>query len=129
MRQAKTVLRIVLFISLLSAPAYPAEGTLAFTVSMPKPGTHQFHVTFRCEGLKGELQDFVMPAWMPGFYRIMDYEKNVTNFRAADGTGRPLPWEKATRNTWRVATGNARTAVLDYDVFGNVSFVAQNYLD
>jgi predicted metalloprotease with PDZ domain len=129
MRQAKTVLRIVLFISLLSASAYPAEGTLAFTVSMPQPATHQFHVTLRCEGLKGELQDFVMPAWMPGFYRIMDYEKNVTNFRAADGTGRPLPWEKSTRNTWRVAPGNARVVVLDYDVFGNVSFVAQNFLD
>ncbi|MGA2533078.1 MAG: PDZ domain-containing protein [Candidatus Aminicenantales bacterium] len=129
MRQAKTVQRVVLFISVLSAFAFPAEGTLAFTVSMPQPGTHEFHVTLRCEGLKGEMQDFVMPAWLPGFYRIMDYEKNVTNFRAVDGTGRPQPWEKVTRNTWRVATGNARAVVLDYDVFGNVSFVAQNYLD
>ncbi len=129
MRQAKPVLRVILFISVLSALAFPAEGTLAFTVSMPQPGTHEFHLTLRCEGLKGEMQDFVMPAWMPGFYRIMDYEKNVTNFRATDGTGRSLPWEKVTRNTWRVATGSARTVVVDYDVFGNVSFVAQNYLD
>jgi len=102
---------------------------MSYAVSMPQPGTHQFHMTFRCEGLKGEMQDFLMPAWMPGFYRLMDYEKNVANFRAADGTGRPLPWEKVTRNTWRVAAGNAREVVLDYDVFGNVSFVAQNYLD
>jgi predicted metalloprotease with PDZ domain len=129
MRQAKTVLRILLFITVLSAFAFPAEGTLAFTVSMPRPGTHQFHVTLRCEGLKGEMQDFVMPAWMPGFYKIMDYEKNVTNFRAAEGSGRPLPWEKVARNTWRVASGSVRMVLLDYDVFGNVSFVAQNYLD
>jgi predicted metalloprotease with PDZ domain len=102
---------------------------MAFTVSMPHPETHQFHVTFRCEGLKGESLDFLLPAWMPGFYRLMDYEKNVSGFRAADGTGRSLPWEKVTKNTWRVATGNAREVVLDYDVFGNISFVAQNFLD
>ena len=129
MRQAKTVLWVVLLISALPASAFPAEGTLAFTVSMPRPETHQFHVTFRCQGLKGELADFLLPAWMPGFYRLMDYEKYVSNFRAADGVGRPLPWEKVTRNTWRVAGGNAREVVLDYDVLGNVRFVANSYLD
>lgn len=102
---------------------------MAFTVSMPRPESHVFHVSFRCEGLKAEIQDFLMPAWMPGFYRIMDYEKNVSNFRAADGAGHPLAWEKVTQNTWRVVTANSPAIVLDYDVFGNVSFVAQNYLD
>jgi predicted metalloprotease with PDZ domain len=129
MRYAQTVLRAVLFVGLLASPALSAGGSMTFTVSMLQPGSHQFHVSFRCEGLKGEIQDFLMPAWMPGFYRIMDYEKNVTNFRASDGRGRPLPWEKATRNTWRVATGGTPVVVLDYDVFGNISFVAQNFLD
>ncbi len=104
-------------------------GTMAFTVSMPQPATHYFHVTFRCEGLKGGVQDFELPAWMPGFYRILDYEKNVTNFRAANGAGRPLPWEKVTRNTWRVASDNVSVITVDYDVFGNVSFPAQSFLD
>jgi predicted metalloprotease with PDZ domain len=102
---------------------------MAFTVSMPQPSTHLFHVAFCCQGLKGEMQDFELPAWMPGFYRIMDYQKNVTNFRAADGRGRPLPWEKVGRNTWRVASGNAPVVQLDYDVFGHISFPAENYVD
>ena len=45
---------------------------MVFTVSMPQPATHILHVTFRCEGLKGELQDFKMPAWSPGYYGIGD---------------------------------------------------------
>jgi predicted metalloprotease with PDZ domain len=106
-----------------------AADTMAFTVTMPQPANHYFHVTLRCEGLKGGVQDFKMPAWMPGFYRILDYEKNVTNFRAASGSGRPLPWEKVSRNTWRVASDNAPAIVVDYDVFGNVSFPAQSFLD
>ncbi len=101
---------------------------MAFTVSMPQPASHLFHVTFRCDGLKGEMQDFLMPAWTPGYYRLMDYEKNVQNFRAEDGSGRALPWEKVTKNTWRVVSANTPAIVLNYDVFGNVSFAAQNFL-
>lgn len=128
-RRANILLGTVLFFGLVATPTLRAGSRMAFTVSMPYPETHQFHVTFRCEGLKGELVDFLLPAWMPGFYRLMDYQKNVSNFRASDGAGRPLPWEKTTRNTWRVAAGDAREVVLDYDVLGNVRFVANCYLD
>lgn len=101
---------------------------MAFTVSMPQPASHVFHVTFRCDGLKGETQDFKMPVWTPGYYRVIDYARNVTNFRAEDGAGQVLPWEKVTRNSWRVVAGNAPVIVLNYDVYGNTSFAAQNYL-
>jgi predicted metalloprotease with PDZ domain len=53
-------------------------------------------VVFECDGLKGDTQDFKMPVWMPGLYRIMDYAKDVVNFKAVDGAGRPLPWAKTT---------------------------------
>lgn len=105
-----------------------AQGTMAFTVSLDNPGAHVFHVTLRCDGLSGEMQDFKMPAWAPGFYRLLDYEKYVSNFRALDDAGRALPWEKVTRNAWRVVTGNAPAVTLSYDVYGAVSFAVQNYL-
>jgi predicted metalloprotease with PDZ domain len=113
----------------LAVPGSAADGAWTFTVSMPRPAEHLFHVALRFEGMTGETIDFKMPAWMPGFYKIMDYESNVSNFRAADDKGRILPWEKVTRNTWRVVSGNAAAVTVEYDVFGNVNFAAQNYLD
>jgi len=107
----------------------PAERAIAYTISMPQPSTHLFHVTVRVEGLRGDLHDVKMPAWHPGYYRMIDYAKNVSDFRAQDGQGRPLPWEKVTKNTWRIAAGGASTMVLSYDVLGTVRFSAQNYLD
>ena len=59
-------------------------GTMAFTVSMDQPAKHYYHVEFRCDGLKGDTQDFKMPVWMPGYYRIMDYPRHVTNFKAVE---------------------------------------------
>ena len=103
--------------------------TTTFTVSMPQPANHLFHVTMRCEGLRGEFHDFYMPAWAPGYYRILDFEKNVHNFAAADGSGRTLPFEKNTKNSWRIVTAGAPGVVLNYDVLGTVSFPVQNFLN
>jgi predicted metalloprotease with PDZ domain len=111
-----------------AAHAQSAPQNYAFTVSMPAPSTHTFHVTFRANGLTGELQDFKMPVWSPGFYGIGDYSRNVTNFHAEDSAKHELPWEKVTKNTWRVAAGNVSSIVLDYDVFGATSFAANTYL-
>jgi len=95
---------------------------------MPEPASHIFHVTFRGDGLKGELQDFKMPVWSPGYYGIGDYSRNVLNFQAQDGAGHALPWEKISKNTWRVVAANAPAVVLNYDVYGATSFAANTYL-
>jgi predicted metalloprotease with PDZ domain len=125
-------LAATVFLALLAASfafGSPAEAGVSFTIAMPQPAAHIFHVTMRADGLAGELFDLKMPAWMPGFYRIMDYQRFVSNFRAADGSGRPLAWEKVGRNAWRVVAANAPEVVVDYDVFGNTSFAANNFLN
>ncbi|HEV2446151.1 MAG TPA: PDZ domain-containing protein, partial [Candidatus Sulfopaludibacter sp.] len=97
------------------------------TVTMERPAEHSFHVAFRCDGLADPIEDFTMPAWAPGYYRIMDYEKYVSHFRARDGEGHDLPWEKVTPNTWRVA--GAPSITVEYDVSANSIFGVQNYLN
>ncbi|HLH16907.1 MAG TPA: PDZ domain-containing protein [Bryobacteraceae bacterium] len=108
--------------------AAAAPVKMDFTVSIPRPATHTLHVHLRAEGLAGELHDFKMPAWSPGYYGIGDYARNVSNFRAADAAGRPLPLEMIAKNTWRVAAGNAPAVAIDYDVFGATSFAANTYI-
>ena len=103
-------------------------GTMAFTVSIEQP-SKVYHVIFRCDGLKGATQDFKMPVWMPGFYGIIDYAKSVQNFRAEDGAGKPLMWEKTAENDWRVAAGQSSTITVIYDVQATTQFVANSYLD
>jgi hypothetical protein len=72
-------------IALSAGLAQAAPDGMAFTVSMPQPATHTLHVTFRCDGLKGELQDFKMPVWSPGFYGIGDYSRNVSTKSSQKG--------------------------------------------
>jgi predicted metalloprotease with PDZ domain len=122
-----TIPRTMVLLAALAGIA-AAQGPLAFTVTMAQPANHTYHVTLRCDGLSAELQDFRMSEWSPGYYGIENYARFVSNFRAADAAGHALEWEKVTRNTWRVVTAGARSAVLDYDVFGATAFSASNYL-
>lgn len=121
-------LGIAIFVACRLLSAQTAVTT-NFTVSMPQPANHLFHVTMRCEGLRGEFHDFNMPAWAPGYYRILDFQKNVRNFSAADGGGRALRFEKNTKNSWRVVTSGSTSVILTYDVLGTVSFPVQNFLN
>jgi predicted metalloprotease with PDZ domain len=118
----------LVFIAALAATRPACGQNVTFVVSMPQPATHVFSVKLRVEGLEGASQDFKMPAWAPGFYRILDFAKNVSSFRAEDGDGHLLAWEKISPNTWRVAAGNAAAIVLNYDVTATTQFVAQSYL-
>ena len=111
-----------------AAPAGPAAPALSITISMERPTSHYYHVILRADGLKGETQDIKMPVWTPGYYRIMDYAKSVKDFRAEDGNGRPLPFEKTAKNAWRVRTGKAPSLVVSYDVYAFTRFVADSYL-
>src|SRR5882757_4644822 len=46
---------------------------LHYTVSMEEPSSHRFHVVFRCADVSGPVLDLKMPAWMPGYYQLLDY--------------------------------------------------------
>ena len=112
-----------------AAAAAQPTATMNYTVSMPQPASHLFHVTLHANGLRGDFHDFKMPAWAPGYYRLLDFEKYVQNFSATDANGRPLGFEKAGKNTWRIVTAGGASLVLNYDVFGAVSFAVQNFLN
>jgi len=61
---------VVFFVVASLAFGKKTDGTMSFTVTMEQPNTHYYHVVLRCEGLKGEAQDFKMPSWTPGYYRV-----------------------------------------------------------
>ena len=121
------MIKRIAFLLLFAAVAI-AQGRMDFTLSIEQPAKNTFHMTLRCDGLKGEMNDFKMPAWMPGFYGLQDYARFVSSFRAADAAGKPLAWEKVTKNTWRVITAGAAAVTLDYDVAGTRNFPASSLL-
>ncbi len=115
--------RIALLIGVLLATALGTAQTsrapLRYELRFAAPNTHLLEVTVHADGLRGDTAEFAMPAWAPGSYRINDYAKMVQEFSAVDAQGRPLPWRKTDKQTWRIELNGARAATVQYKVYGN----------
>lgn len=136
------VLRILILAVLLSAgcqqvgqrpaiktgPAVDVLSAFSYTVSMEQPGSHRFQVNLRCELAAGEELELKMPAWSPGYYRILNFARQVENFKAQDESGRFLAWEKKDENTWKIKTGRARQLLVSYQVMASGQGVAESQL-
>jgi predicted metalloprotease with PDZ domain len=100
-----------------------APPEIAFTVSMPKPHTHLLEVEVRIKHVAAEQPAnetvLVLPVWTPGSYLIREFARHVQDFAALDASGKPLPWEKINKNSWRIMTGGAREWRAGYRVYAN----------
>ncbi|WP_157813413.1 M61 family metallopeptidase [Flavobacterium sp. 5] len=108
--------------------AQSVNPVLQYTVSMPNPESHYFHVELNCSGWKEETIDFKMPNWMPGYYQMMNYSKMVENF-VAKNDNKDLAVTKANENTWQINVTKNRPFTLSYDVKADKQFVANSFLD
>jgi predicted metalloprotease with PDZ domain len=130
-------LGLALALLLLAAADAAAQGTsagaqpeISFTVSMSKPHTHLFEVEMRWRAPRLPAQvNLVMPVWAPGSYLVREFERHVQDFAASDAQGKALPWRKASKNTWRVETNNARELRVTYQVYANELSVRTNDLN
>jgi len=120
----------VLFLSSQKSDAQKGPGTrIEYIVSMENPNNHYFHVSLTYSGIKDKSVELKLPAWTPGYYMIMDYAKYVIEFKASDGSGRSLVWEKTSKNRWKLDTDKTNVLKVSYDVFAFRTSVADSFLD
>ncbi len=102
---------------------------ITYTIAMPAPHSHLFHVSVELDGLSGPHLDLILPSWTPGSYMIREYARHVQAFAAHDDDGAPLPWRKLAKDTWRIETGGAAKVVAHYQVYANDLTVRTSHLD
>src|SRR2546427_6109569 len=56
-----------------------------------------------------------LPAWSPGNYEIQNYARYVHGFSAKNASGQALYWDRADKDTWRVATGRSDRVTVEFD--------------
>jgi predicted metalloprotease with PDZ domain len=105
------------------------QAVFSYTVSMPEPSNHLIHVELALSGIVKDSVDLKMPVWMPGYYQIMDYPEQVSEFRANTLNGKEIFSRKVKNNTWRIASGKEKTINIRYDVKAERMFVGNSWLD
>jgi predicted metalloprotease with PDZ domain len=101
---------------------------ISYTISMPEPHAHLYHVRLDVEGVEGGTLDALLPVWTPGSYMVRDFSRHVQRFEAHAGS-RPLDWRKVDKATWRVETAGAERVTLSYEVYAFELSVRTSHLD
>ena len=111
--------RVVAALLVVAAPAAAQSARIEYTVAMPEPATHLYHVTMFVGGVSSQPVELQMPVWSPGRYARMDFARNVQDFTVTGADGRPLRWDKVNGSRWRVFPGTSRSLRVSYRVFAN----------
>src|SRR6267154_6258309 len=98
-------------IALLIAVQLPAQ-TVRYDVSVARG---EFHVAAEFPAGGKDTLFVSLPAWSPGNYEIQNYARYLHGFRAKNAAGQPLHWDRADKDTWRVATGKADRITVEFD--------------
>lgn len=97
---------------------------IEYTLAIPAPHTHYVEIAMRVGDIETPLIDCHLPSWAPGSYKIRDFAKNVEGF-SAEG----FSTEKIAKDTWRVYTNGATSAVIRYKVYAFELSVQTNHVD
>ena len=92
---------------------------ILYTVSMPEPEKHIFHVEIEYSGINDDYIDLILPVWRPGRYLIFDFSSGVVNFRAFSSDSNSLKWKKVDKCTWKIETKFQSSIIVKYDVFAD----------
>ncbi|NTW03047.1 MAG: M61 family metallopeptidase, partial [Oscillochloris sp.] len=102
---------------------------ITYTVSMPEPHTHLYHIEVAIDAVSTPALDLVLPSWTPGSYMIREYARHIQEFVAIGPDGTMLPWRKTAKDSWQIATGQAAQVLVRYKVYAYELTVRTSYLD
>lgn len=120
----KKTLWIVTLCWLCFMQAARASVKLSYQVSF-EPQSKYIIVNLKVSELNNPSTLFKMPVWAPGYYLILDYPKNMTDFRVTDGEGQEIRWQKEGKNAWRIYNGKQEDVNISYRIFANNQSVAE----
>ncbi|MBI5009472.1 MAG: hypothetical protein HZB98_07470 [Bacteroidia bacterium] len=102
---------------------------LHFTISMAEPSNRFYKVELECKGWISDTIDFKIPQWMPGYYQIMNYYRDLYDFSVKSADGKNISFLKPDERTWRIIVPRKNGFRISYNVRAVKKFVANNFLD
>lgn len=100
-----------------------------YHVSMAQASSQRFRVTLDATGIQETMIDMKMPAWMPGYYQLINYAAALDSFTVTDGNNQPVPWAQTAASCWRIVHKAGAPLRITYSIKASKAFVAQPWLD
>ncbi len=100
-----------------------------FEFSWPYPHTHLLHIEIQVSDVPDEALVFQLPVWRPGRYELGLFERNIKYLHFLTEAGERLPFEKISRNQWRVFPKGHRRFRIEYEYYAAQMDAGSTYVD
>jgi predicted metalloprotease with PDZ domain len=102
----RAILAILLVLSCaVFHSAAACAATVRYEVSVADLVEHRFRVAITVEPEGAQTVQFAIPAWTPGYYQILNYQRDIADFQAQDADGQELTVSHPDERTWEVTAG------------------------
>ncbi|HYG61105.1 MAG TPA: PDZ domain-containing protein [Thermoanaerobaculia bacterium] len=102
---------------------------ISYTLRFPAPQTHYVEAEAWLPTGGRPAVDLAMAVWTPGSYMVREFSRQVEGFEARSEAGDPLPWDKTSKNHWRVETRGLSRIAVRYRVYSREMSVRTNFVD
>lgn len=109
--------------------AQSVKPIFQYTISVPEPSSHFYHVELKTSGWNLDTVEFKLPTWTPGYYQIIDYAKSLENLVVKDVMGNGISVENLNENTWSIKGIRNKSILVSYDIRTSRKFVANSFVD
>jgi predicted metalloprotease with PDZ domain len=103
--------------------------SLTYHLSMPAPQTHYFEVEIEVRDWNEKELTLKMPTWAPGSYLIREFARHVEGEKAVGSKGEDLPFQKISKNAWKVQTQDQKHIKFSYRVYAFEHSVRTSFID
>ena len=102
---------------------------LHYIISIPQPESHSYDLELQISEWNQDTIHLKLPNWMPGYYQMMDYAKDLESILAKDEKGNNIPVTRLDDNTWSIKGIRNKTFFVTYTIRTKRQFVANSYVD
>ncbi|HZS06418.1 MAG TPA: PDZ domain-containing protein [Blastocatellia bacterium] len=124
-------LAVALFVLVSVPPVLAAEPAITYTVTMPQPSKHVFHVAMEIRNPTSVTLEVRMPTWMQAIYELQKYAEQVGQIKAHTPSGEPVGLTALNDHAWQVTPAGSSPVVIEYDldVGGRHKLFGKSYLE
>ena len=106
-----------------------ADAGITYHLGWSQPNSHFLEIEMQLQSPDSTGVEVRIPAWRPGRYIIQNYAKNIIDFQAADATGKPLPFRKIDKGTWRIEAPASGQVIVRYKYYAHQLDAGSSFLD
>ena len=102
---------------------------MKYRIFYTNPQSRYLHIEQTIENINADSIEVQLPAWRPGRYELGNFAKNVQDFKVVDNLGKPLNYQKITKDRWRIKTPLTDTVTVKYNFYSAELTAGSTYLD